>query len=782
MKKTFQNMIPFAVISLSVIFIIPSTHARAVSEPPGPRGEVGPDVPLSQHEKMLFSNPIRVDGFTADAIQAACNTAAKMSTLSRRVVFLPAGKYIFEKTVNVPGGIIIFGEGSKTCCLAKTRNTHLFKVTGDHVRFTRLKLQGADTTISTKNNSYGIIVSGVKNVRIDHCELLGFSYATTFNNEAVAMVDHCKIHHNLRDGLGYGVAIYSGAKVLICDNEFWQNRHSLASNGALDWSSPKRLGRYIHKKGFDKTHWEFIHNRVGSNNLSHYELCAVDTHPGMDGSFVVEANIFENFRHAIGIRDGTGIIRKNLFRKPAGKPWRPLIGISIAYGKHNGIPVENAMPHDIEIAENTFIDIPKKFKKYSIGKAENIYIEGKLVPETKSDKKWQLTPANMPRIELTKSGTLRVRKNQDRRISMQKKDKVTSKVLNGAADAVPDDHVISFSFKVTNYPSFEDLAKEFQRYHKKSEKIRNADGSWGKGYGDLVKPPIHHPLIRDTARRVIGYIDAYLATGEEIYKQRAKEGLEYLLKEQQPDGQFIWWYGDPKKGRLGGGASLYVTGIPTVAFLKGYKLFKDKRYLAAANKACDYLCTVSNDSNANYNLFASWALATNYKITGKKSYLKRAIEFALYAINKKGSGYQLPSGGWSDSHNQAIWYHGIILRGLATLLAAMPKDEPNYTKIRKATYKALNHLINRQLPDGKMLFKPHYKRAGWRVSFAAQALAIVATHLGWDVKDAVRLAAKGIVHGHQNPRGMRDERGDYTMAIGSLMQAYKKIEQTKVSK
>ena len=174
------------------------------------------------------------------------------------MVFLPAGEYVFETTVDVPGGLTVVGEGSKTLIRTKNKNTHLFHVDGDRVRFARLKLHGADTTTSTDNDTYGISVGGKKDVRIDHCELLGFSYATSFGGEAMAQVDHCAIHHNMRDGLGYGVAIYSGAYILVIDNEFSQNRHSLASNGALDWSSPKHVGKYLHKPGVRKTHWEFI--------------------------------------------------------------------------------------------------------------------------------------------------------------------------------------------------------------------------------------------------------------------------------------------------------------------------------------------------------------------------------------------------------------------------------------------------------------------------------------------------------------------------------------------
>lgn len=348
----------------------------------GPRGPVGPDVPLSEAEKEQFARRVAAEGRTAAAVQAACDRATRDSV---RTVFLPAGEYVFEAEVRVPGGLTLLGEGAKTLIKTKDKATHLFSVEGDLVRFTRLRLQGADTTPSQQNDTFGISVKGRKNVRVDHCELLGFSYATNFADEATAQIDNCHIHHNLRDGLGYGVALYSGAYVLVTDNEFAQNRHSLASNGALDWSSPKRVGKYVHKPGVRKTHWEFNHNRVGSNDLSPYELCAVDTHPGMDGTFVVENSIFENLRHGIGIRDGSGLIRGNLFRGlRTVTNFRPLVAISISYGTHNNISVEGCMPHDILVAENVFEGL-KDSEKRQVGQSENITIEGKLLPETRND-------------------------------------------------------------------------------------------------------------------------------------------------------------------------------------------------------------------------------------------------------------------------------------------------------------------------------------------------------------------------------------------------------------
>ncbi|HID05891.1 MAG TPA: hypothetical protein EYP10_01960, partial [Armatimonadetes bacterium] len=68
----------------------------------GPRGLVGADVPLGEGEKASFSQRIVVKGYTADAIQVACTKAMREGI---RIVFLPAGRYVLEKTVRVPKGL-----------------------------------------------------------------------------------------------------------------------------------------------------------------------------------------------------------------------------------------------------------------------------------------------------------------------------------------------------------------------------------------------------------------------------------------------------------------------------------------------------------------------------------------------------------------------------------------------------------------------------------------------------------------------------------------------------
>ena len=77
------------------------------------------------------------------AVQEGCERAVKEGV---DVVFLPAGRYAFEGEVRVPSGITLLGEGSQTLIRTGQKNTCLFRVDGDLVRFTRLKLIGADTS------------------------------------------------------------------------------------------------------------------------------------------------------------------------------------------------------------------------------------------------------------------------------------------------------------------------------------------------------------------------------------------------------------------------------------------------------------------------------------------------------------------------------------------------------------------------------------------------------------------------------------------------------------
>jgi Right handed beta helix region len=342
----------------------------------GPRQPVGPDVPLSDTEKGALARRVTVEGRTASAIQSACDQAVRDGI---PVVFLPAGQYQLETSVRVPATLTLLGEGAGTVCRTDDRSTQLFVAAGDRIRFTRMKLQGPDTTWNDTNGSIGISVPGKQNIHIDHCELLGFMRATDFSQEATAQVDHCSIHHNLRNGYGYGVDILEGAYVLVTDNEFSENRLSLTSNGALDWDSGPREGIYRHIPGVRKTHWEFRYNRIGGNSLAQVHLPQVETHPGMDGTFVAENNLFENINAALGLRDGSGLIRVNTFRDLTGPQ---AAAIWIITDTHNGIPVENAIPHDVQVLENTFQNVGEE---YRIGSVVNIWIDGQVVLSTRKE-------------------------------------------------------------------------------------------------------------------------------------------------------------------------------------------------------------------------------------------------------------------------------------------------------------------------------------------------------------------------------------------------------------
>jgi len=321
----------------------PSTAPKTKVSAVGPRHPVGPDVPLSEREQTEFADRVTVQGFTAEHVQRTVNEAIKKGI---KVVYLPAGVYKFERTVFIRGakGLTLLGAGSKTQITWK-KPGFMFLIEGsDSVRFTRMVLVGSDTTWQPGNRSDCPRFNGGSGHRVDHCEIYGFEWGPSFWRGAIGQVDHCIIHNNATTGMGYGVLVYGAKAVLICDNVFWSCRHCVASNGA-------------------NTHWTFRHNHIkhAKNLRPGDNISCLDAHGGLKGgSFVIERNLIENVKVAVGTWAGRGLIRENVFKNVS--------HTAIWYTSKEGLRAEN----------NVFINVHVKYrgiKKH----AENVVIDGKVV-------------------------------------------------------------------------------------------------------------------------------------------------------------------------------------------------------------------------------------------------------------------------------------------------------------------------------------------------------------------------------------------------------------------
>ncbi len=279
----------------------------------------------------------------------------------------------------------------------------------------------------------------------------------------------------------------------------------------------------------------------------------------------------------------------------------------------------------------------------------------------------------------------------------------------------------------------EALAARFARAHEVFETIRNEEGSWGQGYSVLIperKPDVTHPLMRYPGYAVLGYLAAWQAQGKPIYRQRAIEGLAYLLSAQDQTGAFRWYW--TNEGLLGEDA-LYSTGIAGSALVAGYNALGDKRYLDASARAAKWEASMPLSGNANYNLFAVWHMAAQVRAMHDEAVLDSAAAKAAATL-----AGQTQEGCWSDDHNQYLSYHSIIVCGLVELLSVLPKDHPQYATIHDGTVRAVSFLISRIHADGSL--EGHAKRSGTGLidgGLAIPALITAKHRLGWDVDQAV---------------------------------------------
>ena len=251
----------------------------------------------------------------------------------------------------------------------------------------------------------------------------------------------------------------------------------------------------------------------------------------------------------------------------------------------------------------------------------------------------------------------------------------------------------------------------FRRLHQTCEKTYHGDGSWGPGTMDdpagtfdetIKESQTSHPLIRATGYCVMGYLDAYRWRPDELYRQRAREGLEWLLREQEPDGAFrLWTRRDG--GQVSHHGCLFVTGIAGSALLKGFECLGDERLLAASERAAQWAAAWPVDANVNFNAFVIWHMADHYRVTQDPVLLDAII----YKTRQAMMSPQQPGGGWVG-HNSWTWYHGINLRAYATLYRALPAGHPFKPALATALDAAQRYLIALQAADGSLHPNPDH--------------------------------------------------------------------------
>ncbi|MHC4741174.1 MAG: right-handed parallel beta-helix repeat-containing protein [Planctomycetota bacterium] len=185
-----------------------------------------------------------------------------------------------EKGIEISAGVTLAsgrGRGDSPGALLFSTDlaaSPLFLIGGEGVRVTGLRLRGPDQQRRTEQmrrlhkegkyysipNSDGIICSH-PGLEVDNCEIWGWSHAGVFLKKGAtkAHIHHNSIHHNQRQGLGYGVCL-DQSDALIEANLFDYCRHHIAGTGR------------------PKTSYEARYNLVLENANSH----SFDMHGGAD--------------------------------------------------------------------------------------------------------------------------------------------------------------------------------------------------------------------------------------------------------------------------------------------------------------------------------------------------------------------------------------------------------------------------------------------------------------------------------------------------------------------
>jgi len=158
-----------------------------------------------------------------------------------QVVFIP-GNVEIDMTgrtrLSIPAGVALAStrglQGSEGALVfSDTQGVgYLFVTAGDCVRITGLRIRGPHPHRTAVPDSLGILTTHF-GFEMDNCDISAFACGAIYVRSGArrAYVHHNYIHHNQRQGLGYGVCV-DDADVLIEANIFdWCRHHICGGNG-----------------------------------------------------------------------------------------------------------------------------------------------------------------------------------------------------------------------------------------------------------------------------------------------------------------------------------------------------------------------------------------------------------------------------------------------------------------------------------------------------------------------------------------------------------------------
>ena len=159
-----------------------------------------------------------------------------------------------------------------------------------------------------------------------------------------------------------------------------------------------------------------------------------------------------------------------------------------------------------------------------------------------------------------------------------------------------------------------------------------------------------------------GYLTMFKKTGDETYKIRALENLEWLMKHKSPKFKQYSWanhFGFASRGgRYEKHESIIVwTSLIGQAFLDAYEMFGEKRYLDVSLSICEWILTlpvVKTETGTclgylalaqsvvhNSNMLGAAMLSRVGKLTNNENFMRVAKDAMLFSCSRQNH-----DGGW----------------------------------------------------------------------------------------------------------------------------------------